>query len=72
MSDCLHDFEMEPKLLADSCGDHRGMVIQLKMGPLFNLREHDIMGPRFRKPKSNDAKGVVKYIDKLLDGVENT
>ena len=30
VSDCLHNFEMEPDSLAGSCGDHRGMIIQLK------------------------------------------
>ena len=69
VSDCLHNFEMEPDSLAGSCGDHRGMIIQLKIETLFNLRECDMMGPTSRKLKSGDVKGVEKYKEKLLEGM---
>ena len=70
VSDCLHEFEMEPEILAGSCGDHRGMIIKLKIGMLFNLKDQDMMGPTSRKLKSNDVKGVEKYKNKLLQGID--
>ena len=65
-----YEFEMEPEVLAGICGDHRGMIIKLKIGMLFNLKDQDMMGPTSRKLKSNDVKGVEKYKDKLLKGIE--
>ena len=70
VAECLHDVQMEPESLSGNCGDHHGMIIQMHIGSLLNLKEQDLMGPTSRKLKSNDVKGVEKYVEKLEKGIE--
>ena len=69
LSTCVKAVEMAPMEL-DRCGDHHGMIIDLNIKSLFHLNDNDTMAQTSRKLKSNDIKGVAKYIKKLKEGME--
>ena len=54
----------------DRCGDHHGMIIDLNIKSLNHLKDNDTMVPTSRNLKSNDVKGVEKYINTLKEGME--